>query len=146
MNHFKVFVYRHSVFMDQGLSAIKPVLARPSPKNLFELKLVNCQTAPRIIEQLLQFMTAEKVPLRAFALVRMNLHTHGLQLVAKFLNESSFLEDLDLSWNNLIPSDFKLFLEVLSNNRTLRVLNLSCNMLVEKRDQNNKFDFDFQSA
>ena len=76
----------------------------------------------------------------------MQLHTHGLQLVARFLGDSSYLEDLDLSWNNLIPTDFKYFLEVLTNNRTLRVLNLSCNMLVDKRDQNNEFDFNFQTA
>ena len=56
------------------------------------------------------------------------------------------MEDLDLSWNNLIPSDFAELFNVLGQNKTLRSLNLSCNMLIDKKDQNNKFDFNFLSA
>ena len=57
--------------MDLGLAAVKPLLIRPEPHNLLELKLVNCVTAPRIIDSLLEFLVKNKVHLRALALVKM---------------------------------------------------------------------------
>ena len=57
--------------MDLGLAAVKPLLIRPDPQNLLELKLVNCVTAPRIIDSLLKFLVKNKVHLRALALVKM---------------------------------------------------------------------------
>ena len=132
--------------MDLGLNAIKPLLVRPDPNHLLELKLVNCITAPRIMENLLEFMIENEVHLRALSLVKMSLKHKALQLCSEYLKNSHHLEDLDLSWNNLIPNDFTVMLEILGENKTLRSLNLSCNMLIDKNDQNNKFDFKFNTA
>ena len=38
------------------------------------------------------------------------------------------------------PKDFEDLFPVLSHNRSLRTLNLSCNMIIDKKDQNNKFE------
>jgi len=57
-----------------------------------------------------------------------------------------FLEDLDLSWNDLIPSHFKPLLEVLSHNRQLKSLNLSWNTLISLADQSNPYSFSVLSA
>ena len=56
------------------------------------------------------------------------------------------MEDLDLSWNDLRPMDFAPLLQVLSINRTLVSLNLSCNSIIDKADQNNVYKFNFISA
>ena len=67
--------------MELGLEAMKPLLLKPDPKNLLELKLVNCVTAPRIITDLLDHMVYRKVHLRSLALVKMQLKKSGLDLV-----------------------------------------------------------------
>ena len=59
--------------------------------------------------------------------------------ISEYLANSQFLEDLNLSWNNLRPKDFECLFPVLSSNRTLRTINLSSNMIIDKKDQNNKF-------
>ena len=61
----------------------------------------------------------------------MQLNKLCLDKVTEFLAESERLEDLDLSWNALIPTDFAEFFLVLSKNTTLRTLNLSCNTIIE---------------
>jgi hypothetical protein len=69
MDNFETFVYKSNVFLDDGLRAIKPILIRSSPKNLQCLRLVNCDTSPEIIEELLDFMLRERVRLRTVGLV-----------------------------------------------------------------------------
>ena len=69
-----------------------------------------------------------------------------MKQVARFVEESAFLEDLDLSWNDVIPVHFTPLLDVLSRNRSLRSLNLSWNMIVDKAAQNNPVSFEARSA
>lgn len=59
---------------------------------------------------------------------------------------SCWLEDLDLSWNDLIPRHFTPLLEVISRNRQLKSLNLSWNALIDKADCNNTFSYAPRSA
>lgn len=61
--------------------------------------------------------------------------------IAKFVDESSTLEDLDLSWSDIIPIHFGPLLEVLSRNKKLKSLNLSWNMIIDKSEQNNEANF-----
>lgn len=56
-----IFAYKNNVFKELGLAEIKPVLLRPSPRNLIELRLFNCVTTPQIMVDLLQFMIKGKV-------------------------------------------------------------------------------------
>lgn len=53
------------------------------------------------------------------------------------MEESDYLEDLDLSWNNLKPQDFDIFFAPLSRSRSLRTLNLSGNMILDEASQKN---------
>ena len=66
--------------------------------------------------------------------------------MARFVEESQFLEDLDLSWNDLIPQHFKPLLEVLACNKQLKSLNSSWNTLIDKADANNEANFQVRSA
>lgn len=66
--------------------------------------------------------------------------------MALILQESAFLEHLDVSWNDLIPIHFTPLLEVVQGNRTLISLNLSWNTIIDATDQNNDFGFTYNSA
>ena len=95
---------------------------------------------------MVNFMVTEKVQLRQLALVKMHLNKNCLEIVSQLLLESQYLENLDLSWNNLLPKDFAVLFDVLADNKTLRSLNLSCNTIINKADHTNKIDFKFDSA
>lgn len=79
-------------------------------------------------------MVDQKVQVRSFSLVKMQLGKTSLDKIADFVKESQYLEELDLSWNNFLPLDFGHFFNVLSRNLTLRSLNLSCNTLVDQEN------------
>lgn len=70
LNHF---VYKNNILMNQGLQALKPILLRPSPYNLKELRLVNCDTSELLMEELIDFIVTENVQLRSLSLVRMRV-------------------------------------------------------------------------
>ena len=69
----------------------------------------------------------------------MKINKLSIARLATFVKESEHLEDLDVSWNDFLPLDLVPLFNVLSENRTLVSLNLSCNMILEKMDQNNEF-------
>lgn len=81
-------------------------------------------------------MVDERVQIRSLSLVRMQISKNCLDKIAVFVKESQYMEDLDLSWNNFLPLDFCNLFIVLSRNITLRSLNLSCNTIVNKENQN----------
>ena len=91
-------------------------------------------------------MVDQSVHLRSLGLVQMQIKNLTLQRICVLLKQSEHLEDLDLSWNDLRPMDFAPLLQVLSINRTLVSLNLSCNSIIDKADQNNVYKFNFISA
>ena len=91
-------------------------------------------------------MTTERIELRTLGLVQLHISQIGIQNVAKLLDESAFLEELDLSWNDLIPLHFTPLLESISKNKQLRSLNLSWNIMIDKADQNNEFSLEKRSA
>lgn len=63
-----------------------------------------------------------------------------MKKVAKFVEESEYLEVLDLSWNDTRPWHFPPLMDSISRNKTLKSLNLSWNNLIDKADMNNAFD------
>ena len=146
MQGFEKFVYKNNIFMEEALGALKPILLKKSPENLLELRLVNLTTELKIIDELLEFMTVLRVQLRTLGLVQLHLSQLAIEKVARFVDESVFLEDLDVSWNDLIPMHFTPLLEALSRNRKLKSLNLSWNTIIDKADQNNKVSFEVRSA
>ena len=81
-----------------------------------------------------------------FGLVQMKITARTIALISQFVEESVFLEVLDLSWNDLIPLAFTPLLNVLENNRSLKVLNLSWNQIIDRADQNNQGHFHYKSA
>lgn len=56
MHSFKRLIYKNNVFLEQSLLAIQPIFHRRPPNNLRRLRLVNLNTNPKVIEDLLEFM------------------------------------------------------------------------------------------
>lgn len=76
----------------------------------------------------------------------MQIENQGMAKVAQFLDESEYLEDLDVSWNNSLPQSFIPIFDALSRNKSLRTLNLSNNNILDKADFKNQHDEKFKTA
>ena len=55
-------------------------------------------------------MIEQGVHLRTLGLVQLHLNQLGLDMVARLIEESAMLEDLDVSYNDLIPRHFNALL------------------------------------
>ena len=55
----------------------------------------------------------------------------SFRLVIKYLQESAYLKDLDLSWSIVMPTVWYDLMEVIGKNRQLSSLNLSFNQILE---------------
>jgi Ran GTPase-activating protein (RanGAP) involved in mRNA processing and transport len=64
----------------------------------------------------------------------MRLSEKCLNLLARAIQLSATLTELDISWNELSASSYKELLITLAHSRSLRVVNLSSNTLVEIQD------------
>ena len=143
---FDVFAYKNNVFLEHGLAALKQILLQPDPYNLHEMRLVSCNTTSKITGSLINFLVLSRCHLRSLSLVQMQVNKVSLARLANYVENSEYLEDLDVSWNDLLPIDFVPLFNVLSNNKTLVRLNLSCNFIIDKLDQNNPVDLRNKSA
>ena len=79
MKNFEKFVLKRNEFMENSLQGIKPILTRPSFQCLQELRLVNCVTTPKVMEELLDFMIIENVRLRTVSLVQMGINSRNIE-------------------------------------------------------------------
>ena len=70
---------------------MKPILIRPDPKNLYELRLVNCDTSTAVVKELVNFLVDYQVNLRTLSLVKMKVTRSSLARIATFLDESEHL-------------------------------------------------------
>ena len=69
LENFNRLCYLNNEFKYNALTSLKPILVRPDPHNLVELRLVNCDTSKLITKQLCEFLYEYKVELRALSLV-----------------------------------------------------------------------------
>ena len=125
-------VYKRNEFKALSLAALKDyILILTPPTNIHELRLVDCNTSPDIMRQLLSFLSKNPCYLRSLALVQMQLN-FALDDLAKLVEDSEYLQDLDISGNDLLPLHLAPLLLVLANNKKLHTLNLSWNQLLDK--------------
>ena len=133
--HLQEFVYKRNVFGERALEALRPILLLPPPHNLHELRLVNCETSTRIVRDLLRTLAGgESSHLRSLALVQMKI-SFGLHDLASLVANSDCLAELDLSCNDCLPHHFAPLLKALAHNKTLQVVNLSWNLLLDRAAQ-----------
>lgn len=65
-------------------------------------------------------------------MVNVNLTEKSVEKISKFVAETTFLDQLDLSWCKTTRSTWTQFFEEIKNVKTLRHLNLTGNLLIEK--------------
>lgn len=104
------------------------------PNNLLQLRLVDCKPTPKFTKDLVELLGAESCQLRSLALVRMGLN-FSLSAIAKLLDESEFVQELDLAANNLTSMHFVPLLKSIATNTRLISLNLSWNRLIDEKDE-----------
>ena len=69
--------------------------------------------------------------LRRLALVQVSFDEESISELKKFIEESRYLEDLDISFNFLQPKMVQPLLEAIAGNGRLKNLNLSWNYLIK---------------
>ena len=94
---------------------------------------MNCHTSPTALEELFYTLSDKSQNLRTLALVKMKMN-FPLDILAK-LTKSPMLQDLDISGNDCKPLHFVPLLHALSKNRTLHVINMSWNSILDRNDQ-----------
>lgn len=102
LTSLKSIVIKHNEFMDESEKALEALLDREYPRNLEELRLVSCKTSPKVVNKLVRRL-AEGCQLKRLSLVQMQFADTNFPLVQQMLNQSPFLLELDLSWNQLKP-------------------------------------------
>ena len=70
---------------------------------------------------------------KKLALVAVNFNEESIEELCDFVATSRYLEELDLSWNQLQPNQMMPILETLSVNIRLKSVNLSWNLLVQMK-------------
>ena len=105
------------------------ILDRGVARSLEELRLVKCQTTPELIADMLDFMTEAGTYISKLGLVQAQLASYHVSKLVPFIGASPSLKELDLSWNNLCPSDMLELSRCLAQNRQLHFVNLSWNCL-----------------
>ena len=119
------------MFCDQSLAAISPILTSPPPHILIELRLVDCATSTRVMQDLHKTLANTETYLRSLALVQMKMN-FPLTNLATFVENSNSLENLDLSGNNLQSLHFVNLLKAIAHNKTLHNINLSWNKILDE--------------
>ena len=84
-----------------------------------------------LVCRLLDSIIDTKCQLRKLGLVNANQSEHSFTKIIKFLEESEYLQELDLSWSKLSLMQWRKFMLVVKDNRQLINLNISYNKILE---------------
>jgi len=130
LNEIRSIVYRNNDISTRSLAILKPLLLRPLPHCLDELRIVNCRMHGAISEEIVDTLLKRSC-LRKLALVKAGI-TSSVKKLGELITKSKFLIDLDISWNDFRPSDTAYLLKILSSNRQLQYFNFGWNMIQEQ--------------
>lgn len=83
------------------------------------------------MSRLVDMLIETDCQLRNLSIVNANHTDVSFTKITNFIREAEKLEELDLSWSKLPPTSWRRLLEVLKDNKQLRVLNISHNKILE---------------
>ena len=113
LRDFKKIIYRYNVFSEESLIEFRNLLKRKIPNHLEEMRLENCKIEPATTTRLLEAML-DKCFLKKVALVNCNLTAESLDLLRELLQKSSYIEEIDITWNYLKPINYASFIDELA--------------------------------
>lgn len=109
----QIVIIRNNVD-EQSVQIITEIMERPMPKNLDELRIINCKISPVSIHKILSTLECGNSHLRRLSLAGVGLNELGLDMLAEIVDHVRSLIDLDISWNGLRPNNhMKKFFEAL---------------------------------
>ena len=124
-------VIRRSVIGTGFLTYLSQTTLKIFPNNLGVLKIERCQISREATLALIRTLQ-EKSYIRTLALVGVNFDEQSIEELCQYLQKKTHVEHLDLSDNKLAPRLFLPILAALSTARSIKSLNLSWNLLLEK--------------
>jgi Ran GTPase-activating protein (RanGAP) involved in mRNA processing and transport len=100
LKDFKSIVYRMNAVNQASIDSMKPLYQNRYPYHLEELKLIDCKITTTCLESLIDNLI-EQSQIKKLALVNLPHSEQTFQKLGTFLEESEYLEELDLSWSNV---------------------------------------------
>jgi hypothetical protein len=98
----RTLTYKNNDFGYESLEALKPILEKSFPKNLYELKLIHCiPSKTTVIDDLLAYIKDEQCSLMTLCLVGVKLSESGINVLTDIVKLTGTLTELDISWNDL---------------------------------------------
>lgn len=98
-------VFKHEEFSFRAMAALKPILLRPKPNHLQELRIVDCKMPTQVSRDLITTLREDN-QLKVLSLVNSNIGDASMQELGHMLDESKSLRELDISWNVLKPQSY----------------------------------------
>ena len=135
--------YKENILGPLSLEAMRPIIMKRFPNHLRSLKLVKLNTSGVFVNKLLDMIVDHSASINALSLVQLRLSTVNVEKILEFLDATSTLEELDLSWNNFRPTDFLSMSEHFSKNVVIRVLNLSWNLMIPSNLQKDRSEMQY---
>jgi hypothetical protein len=133
-NRFNSFIIKHNDFGSKSLQQLLPLLERGFARSLNEIRIVSCQTTSKVMSELLEVL-AENSNVTKLALVEAKLNCLHIEDIKRFITQSVFLKELDLSWNALGTKEMLDLTSILADNKTLTYVNLSWNYLTHSETE-----------
>ena len=90
-------------------------LERKIPNHIEELRIENCQIDTQMTRELLLQFNGNCY-LKRFGLVNAGVKDDMMDSLCEFATESSYLEEIDISYNRLSPFSFEKLMNVLATN------------------------------
>lgn len=126
-------IYTRNSLSNAAINGLNTLLKRKPPFNLQELKLIDCNMKSGQIEALMTQLTEQDARLRVLALVNTTQTERSFRTVVEFLDNTQYLRELDLSWTVIRENQWPLLLAAVKDHSSLRMLNISHNLLLEKQ-------------
>ena len=98
----------------EAIEALEPILKKRLPRNLEELKMIDVKSNPALNDELINKLFGCQV--RKLTLVNCELSEKTFETLVSFVNTSSYLYELDLSWCPVRHSTFIKILPVIKTN------------------------------
>ena len=130
---FRSIIYTRNTLSNAAINGLNTLLMRKPPFNLQELKLIDCNMKCGQIEALMTQLAEQEARLRVLALVNTNQTERSFRSIVNFLEITQYLRELDLSWTVIRENQWPILLDAVKDHSSLRMLNLSHNLLLEKQ-------------